>query len=690
MNWFTNLKIAQKLLLGFSVVAIIAGIIGYIGITNIDDLERSDTEMYENMTVPITMMSEISTYFQRVRVNTREVILADTESEINKFVERINTHRDSIDAIGKRFEERILSDEMNNAWKEFLETRVVYVRGLDKLVQLAKENRDDEAMLFINGELATAARDEMDAIALIVKMKNDDASKKSDLNTEQAKTASLIMMIVMGAGILIALLLGIFISKVISNPIKNLSQIAESLALGDVSVKTEAIRKDELGDLERSFGRMIENIKEQSIAAEKIAMGDTNLELKEKSDKDVLTKSLIKVVKTVKELVSEALTLSKAAVEGKLSTRGNADKFNGGYRDIVNGVNDTINAVVQPISESSRVLEKLAQGNLSSRMTGDYKGDYGIIKESINGLASSFHKAISEVSTAIQATASASNQISSSTEEMAAGAQEQSAQTSEVASAVEQMTKTIIETTKNSGQASIAAKNAGQIAKEGGKVVGETIEGMNRVAEVVKRSADTVQALGKSSDEIGEIVQVIDDIADQTNLLALNAAIEAARAGEQGRGFAVVADEVRKLAERTTKATKEIASMIKQIQKDTEGAVLSMKEGTEQVERGKSLADEAGKSLEQIIKGAEEVVDIASQVAVASEEQSSAAEQISKNVESISSVTQQSAAGVQQIANAAEDLNRLTLNLQELVAKFNLEDNNSQFAIRQNGKLVHI
>ena len=213
---------------------------------------------------------------------------------------------------------------------------------------------------------------------------------------------------------------------------------------------------------------------------------------------------------------------------------------------------------------------------------------------------------------------------------------------------------------------------------------------MNRIAEVVRKSAETVQALGKSSDQIGEIVQVIDDIADQTNLLALNAAIEAARAGEQGRGFAVVADEVRKLAERTTKATKEIATMIKQIQKDTSGAVESMEEGTKEVEVGKQLAEKAGKSLQEIIHGAEQVVDIVTQVAAASEEQSSAAEQISKNIESISSVTQESASGIQQIAHASEDLNRLTLNLQELVARFKVDESGSKLAVRQNGKLVHI
>jgi methyl-accepting chemotaxis protein len=416
------------------------------------------------------------------------------------------------------------------------------------------------------------------------------------------------------------------------------------------------------------------------------------VEVNVKSEKDVLNKSLFKVVNTLKEVVSEVNMLSKAGVEGKLSIRGNAGHFKGGYKEVVQGVNDTLDAVIKPVQEGAAVLEVMSKGDLTPRVTSNYLGDHQILKNSINKMGESVSGILNQVKEAVAATASAANQISSSTEEMAAGAQEQSSQATEVAGAVEEMTKTIYETTKNTGQATEASKNSGKVAREGGKVVEETIHGMNRISEVVRKSAETVQALGKSSDQIGEIVQVIDDIADQTNLLALNAAIEAARAGEQGRGFAVVADEVRKLAERTTKATKEIATMIKQIQKDTSGAVESMEQGTKEVEVGKQLAEKAGSSLQEIIHGAEQVVDIVSQVAAASEEQSSAAEQISKNIESISSVTQQSASGIQQIAHASEDLNRLTLNLQELIAQFKVDETTSErkLAVRQNGKLVHV
>ncbi|MGA8182787.1 MAG: methyl-accepting chemotaxis protein, partial [Terriglobia bacterium] len=267
---------------------------------------------------------------------------------------------------------------------------------------------------------------------------------------------------------------------------------------------------------------------------------------------------------------------------------------------------------------------------------------------------------------------------------------EQTAQASEVASAVEEMTHTILENTKNASLAAETAKNAGVKAQEGGEVVEDTIKGMFRISEVVQKAANTVQALGTSSDQIGEIIQVIEDIADQTNLLALNAAIEAARAGEQGRGFSVVADEVRKLAEKTTKATKEISGMIKQIQQDSEEAVVSIKDGTTEVENGKVLANKAGNVLKEIISNAEKVTSVSMQVADASEVQASAAEQITRHIESISNVTQETASGIHQIASASEDLSRLTVNLQNLINKFKISDSSSHYGVRANGKVVEI
>jgi methyl-accepting chemotaxis protein len=393
-----------------------------------------------------------------------------------------------------------------------------------------------------------------------------------------------------------------------------------------------------------------------------------------KGDFNSLKSNLNICIDAINLLIADTQKLSVAAVEGDLNYRAVSDKHNGDFKKIIEGMNETMNSVAAPIKEGLAALEMMAKGDMTVSINSAYKGDHQLIKNSINSVSSALNRALTDVSDAVEATASASNQISSSTEEMAAGAHEQTQQATEVAAGVEEMTRTIMDNTKNASYAADTAKEAGNKAKEGGEVVKETIHGMNKISEVVVKSAETVRELGKSSDQIGEIIQVIDDIADQTNLLALNAAIEAARAGEQGRGFAVVADEVRKLAERTTKATKEIAAMIKQIQADTTEAVRAMEEGTKEVENGKKLANKAGVSLEEIIKGAEKVVDIITQVAAASEEQSASSEIISRNIEAITTVTQESGSGIQQIAKAAEDLNRLTLNLENLIGRFKIDN----------------
>ncbi|MFQ5551866.1 MAG: methyl-accepting chemotaxis protein, partial [Gemmatimonadales bacterium] len=318
-------------------------------------------------------------------------------------------------------------------------------------------------------------------------------------------------------------------------------------------------------------------------------------------------------------------------------------------------------------------MEMFANGDLTVSVTAELnEGKIHQLFEGFNSAVKNIREMMLRVSQAIESTASASAQISASTEQLAAASQEQSAQANEVATAVEEMTRTIIENAGNATRTAEVSDSNGQVAQQGGVVVQQTVEKIREIASVVGESAQTVERLGVSSEQIGEIVAVIDEIADQTNLLALNAAIEAARAGEQGRGFAVVADEVRKLAERTTSATKEIASMIKTIQTETGEAVKAMQRGNAEVEAGIVLADDAGRALEEIVTGAQSTVDMISQIAAASEEQSSTSEQISRSVEGISTVTQESAQGISQIAQSSDGLNRLTEELRQLVGRFKI------------------
>lgn len=463
--------------------------------------------------------------------------------------------------------------------------------------------------------------------------------------------------------------------KILIKPIMNLIENgADKIAAGDIDIDLNSSRSDEIGRLERAFMDMVSNIKMKVRAAEKISSGQLEFDLELQSDKDILGKSMLKISSNLKELVAETKFMADSYIHGRLSVRANADKYSGSYRELLNGFNSGIDEIVFPTREGSRVLEKLASGDLTARVSGDFDGDHGILIKSINTLAESMEAAISEVSRTVGITVQASSQISESAVQIAEGTQIQSDQSTEIASAIEEMTHTIFENTKNSSFASEAAKQAGQKAVEGGVTVGESISGMLKIAEIVDETAVTVEALGQSSREIGDIIQVIDDIADQTNLLALNAAIEAARAGEQGRGFAVVADEVRKLADKTSRATKEITTMIRTIQEETNSAVKSIKEGTTVVSNGKELAQKAEISLREIIHETDKVAELVSQVAVASEEQSATVEEISRSVEGISGVIQKSVDGTTMTAHAAEELNELTGNLHALVSKFRLSD----------------
>ncbi|HEX2926105.1 MAG TPA: methyl-accepting chemotaxis protein [Ruminiclostridium sp.] len=670
-----------KLILGFLSVVFITCIVGYIAVINISTLNDRDTFLYEKTTRPIVSLGKIGFSFNKIGGNTRDLFLADNPEGIALAKKKIYVSSDSIKNQINEYARTFTDKQDEIEYNKFNQVYAWYFRELQKIIEMVENNQKQEAWTFFKGEHHKSLNATRQQIQKMTDFKIKAAQKASEENTAISKTITYHLMAWVIAGIIIAMAFGLFIAKIINDPVKRLVSAADKLSSGNINLAVNPKTCDELGELEHSFGIMIENIKSQVHAVEKIAMGETAVEIRVKSEDDVLSKSIVKVAGTIRNLVFETLALSQAAVEGKLHIRGHVENFQGVYNEIIAGVNTTLDTVVKPIDESSKILEQIASGNLTVRMTGDYKGDYSLIKNSINRLVESFNDALKDVAQAVQATADASRQISASSEVMASGAQKQSIQTTEVASAVEEMTSTIIETTHNSLKAVEAAKDAGVIAKEGGEVVNQTIEGMNRVALVVKKSAETVESLGKSSDEIGEIIQVIDDIADQTNLLALNAAIEAARAGEQGRGFAVVADEVRKLAERTTKATKEIADMIKNIQRDTSEAVVSMKEGTSEVEKGKELANKAGKALQQIITGSEDVVNIISLLATASEQQSITAEEISKNIEAINNITTDNAAGVQQIANSSEDLGRLTVNLQEMISKFKIE----KAAVRSQG-----
>lgn len=690
---FKNLNFSNKIKLSVFLIAAVATLAIIFSLTNLIRVSNLNKNLNDQYFIPAEKLNHLYYAFLTQQNALMKFSIPEFQDQFNENAQVVIENRKNFDAefnvLLSLFEEGELTEELQTMQNTIKEYNSLVVDGTLSAAAIKDFEMASLIASTSGEEVGNKLNEQIESLKKYLEIK-----KASIYNDSESILDSTITLVIsfMVLGTIAFLFTFLKIIPTLIRPVAKVLNQIEKFSLGNFEENLELNSNDEIGQIAKSLSRLRDSIKEKIEIADRISQGDLNLTVNRLSENDKLSQSFEKIIFNLNNLIEESNKLNKYLEEGQLSQRANTELVSGAYKDVLLGYNKSIDEIYQPIADSMRILERMAKGDLTEKITKNYNGDHQKLANSINKVIDSLKSITIQTSNSVESTSLVANQILSSTEQMAAGVQEQSMQINEVSASVEQMTKTILETTKNTITASEASSKAGIVAKEGGAIVSETIEGINRIAEIVTTGANTVEKLGHSSSQIGEIIQVINDIADQTNLLALNAAIEAARAGEQGRGFAVVADEVRKLAERTTKATKEIANMIKLIQSETEKAVNEMQSGKQEALKGKQKAEVAGKSLKNIISETEIVSQLISQVAAASEQQSATAEEISKNIETILNVTNESASGIQQIVRAAEDLNKLTEDLKNVVAIYKIDKGESRIHLTKrndnNGYLI--
>ncbi|MFW9269482.1 methyl-accepting chemotaxis protein [Pseudomonas sp. NR3] len=326
--------------------------------------------------------------------------------------------------------------------------------------------------------------------------------------------------------------------------------------------------------------------------------------------------------------------------------------------------------IVGPLDETLKVAERVAAGDLTHNLTSDRRDELGQLQRAMQRMTVGLRQLIGGIGEGVTQIASAADQLSAVTEQTSAGVNSQKVETDQVATAMHEMTATVQEVARNAEEASEAAVAADQQAREGDKVVGEAIAQIERLAKEVGNSTAAMGDLKRESDKIGSVLDVIKSVAQQTNLLALNAAIEAARAGEAGRGFAVVADEVRSLAQRTQKSTEEIEELIVGLQNGTEQVATIMDNSRSLTDSSVELTRRAGGSLENITRTVSAIQSMNQQIAAAAEQQSAVAEEINRSVLNVRDVSEQTASSSEETAASSAELARLGVHLQTLVGRF--------------------
>ena len=642
---FNNLKIGIKLTGAFAIVFIIVTALMLTGAKVRMNALRGLDASYVQYLTEMQTIGDLRTNLEKIEKQIYGYIALSAGR--GKIQESIKQETESIERMIQTYKSRSLDAEESKLIADIEAGWPEVQRGYKEVMRLAAEGKNDEvSRLLAEGSFVTEAQKKI--VSAVSGLGDYSAGKHQAIikDTLHGKGGwSGFLWIFAGVGAAILVIFGILLNTSLTRPLKRALFMMREMEQGHLSRRLYMDRKDEIGDLTHAMDSFTDNLQQNVVFnMQQISEGNVNVAPEIIDENDEIGPALQKMTDTIKDLVSEMNMLTQSAMNGQLDVRGNEEAFEGAYREIVHGVNRTLDELTGPINEASESLEKVAGKDMTSRMMGEYRGDHAKIKESFNTAVENLDKALQQVAIGADQVGSASVQVSTGGQALSRGTSEQAGSLEEVSSSLQEMSSMTKQNAINAREARGVAEEARGSAEKG-------VESMSRMSSAINK-------IKTSSDSTSKIVKTIDEIAFQTNLLALNAAVEAARAGDAGKGFAVVAEEVRNLAMRSAEAAKNTANLIEEAVKNSENGV--------------AINTEVLKNFQEITEKINKVSQVVAEIAAASEQQDQGISQVNKAVEQMNQLTQQNAANAEESASAAEEMSSQSEEMRSMVAGFRL------------------